>query len=127
MNCYRAGEACEESGARYGLIREGSQERAPKLVAGSNSGLERPVGRMEAEQSRSCSRPDPGAAFSVPSATIDFAAPQHRLRPAPHESARERVVADIVVQSVIRERHLTIRIPDRDVGVCADREAPFRG
>ena len=56
----------------------------------------------------------------------DHLAPrQNRLRPSPHRSACEGIVAGRVVQVVLAEGHRPLGVPYGDVGVGADLDPPF--
>src|SRR4051794_40916161 len=52
-----------------------------------------------------------------------FSAAQDDLRPALQPAPRKGIVADIVMQSVIRECHLLVRIPDCDIRIGTDRDS----
>src|SRR5712691_4098368 len=55
----------------------------------------------------------------------DAAARQYRDRPAGEAHPLIGGVADIVVDLGGADRHLALRVPDRDVGVAADRDRPL--
>src|SRR3954469_20760587 len=111
-------------GARYGL-------RSPQLRAEIPFRIEFECGAAErlGGRSRLAREEFATARLGAQLVVLDehFAAQQHGGGPALYGLAFPRRVTGAILHGLVRERDALLRIPDRDVGIRADRQRAFPG